>query len=126
MLRRRGIVALLAVAAALMALGGIGAARSTKPKVVDVADNYYAPPLVKIHKRGKVRWQWPVNGTLQPHNVTLVQAPRGVKKSKFRSQNVSSPSYAFTKRFRKPGKYQFVCTLHRATMKMDVKVRRPG
>src|SRR5262245_50290841 len=103
MSRRPGVVALVAlvaVAAGAMALGGIGAARSSRPKVVNVGDNFFGPTSVKIRKRGKVSWRWPSGGTFQPHNVTLVDAPRGVRKSKFRSQNMSSGR--FTKRFLKP------------------------
>jgi plastocyanin len=125
MSRRRGIVAvfaLTAAAAGVMALGGVGAAQSSKPKVVTVADYYFAPSVVKIQKRGKVRWKW--NGFTDNHDVWLTQAPRGVKKSRFRSQIQVSGS--FTRRFRKPGKYHFVCTLHRSEMQMDVRVRRPG
>jgi plastocyanin len=127
MSRRRGLVALLAlvaIATGVMVAGGVGMARSTKPKIVNVGDSYFAPTVVKIHKRGKVSWRWPSGGTFETHNVTLVDGPRGVKKSRFRSQNMSSGR--FTKRFKKPGKYEFVCTLHRSEMQMDVKVRRPA
>jgi plastocyanin len=131
--RGRGFVALLAVAvvaASVMALTGVGAARSSKPKVVKICDDYYAPKgcdgtqvgTVKINKRGKVRWEW--TPVFNNHNVKLTKAPRGVKKSKFRSQTSSSPTYTFTKRFRKPGKYHFICTIHPLQMQMDVKVRR--
>jgi plastocyanin len=124
--RRRAIVVLLAVAAVaagVMALGGVGAARSTRPKVVKLYDNYYSPVNVKIRKGGKVKWKWtPVFNT---HNVKLTKAPRGVNKSKFRSQTSSSPTYTFTKRFKKPGKYHFICTIHPVEMQMDLKVRRP-
>jgi plastocyanin len=126
MRRRRGLVALLAVAmvaASVMALSGVGAARSTKPKTVKIYDNYYSPVSAKIRKGGKVRWQWtPVFNT---HNVKLTKAPRGVRKSNFRSQTSSSPTYTFTKRFKKPGKYHFICTIHPVEMQMDVRVRRP-
>jgi Copper binding proteins, plastocyanin/azurin family len=136
MLRRRGIVALLAVAiaaASVMALGGVGAARSTKPKVVYVCDDYYGAHktcdgqqagTVKIPKRGKVKWQW--TPVFNNHNVKLTKAPRGVTKSQFRSQTSSSPDYSFTKRFKKPGRYHFICTIHPVQMQMDVRVRRPS
>jgi plastocyanin len=127
MSRRRGLlalVALAAVAAGVMALGGVGTARSSRPKVVKLYDNYYSPVSVKIRKRGKVKWKWtPVFNT---HNVKLTEAPRGVKKSDFRSQTSSSPTYTFTKRFTKPGKYHFICTIHPVEMQMDVRVRKPG
>jgi plastocyanin len=127
----RAIVALLAVAAAVgsvLALEGVGTARTArraKPKVVKVGDNYYDPLEVKVNKGRKVKWQW--TPVFQTHNVKLTRAPKGVKKSKFRSQNAGSPAppfYHFTRRFKKPGKYHFICTLHRFDMQMDVKVRR--
>jgi plastocyanin len=127
--RRRilvGLVALVAVAAGVMALGGVGAARSSKTKVVkvfDVDDGGFTPTSVKIHKNDKVKWKWQAN--FDVHNVTLKSAPKGVKKSKFRSQTSSSPTYRFTKKFKKPGKYHFICTIHPVEMQMDVKVRRP-
>jgi plastocyanin len=124
------VVAAVAGVAALSALGGVGSARTAKPKVVYVCDDYYAPKAcagrevgtTKIHKRGKVKWQW--TPVFNNHNVKLTKAPRGVKKSKFRSQTSASPTYSFTKRFKKPGKYHFICTIHAAVMQMDVKVRR--
>lgn len=118
----------LAVAAALgsvLAFGGGGTAKTAKPKVVEVGDNFYDPIEVKIRKGRKVKWQW--TPVFQTHNVKLDKGPRGVKKSKFRSQNAGSPAppfYHFTRRFKKPGKYQFICTLHRFQMQMTVKVRR--
>ncbi len=119
------LVALAGAAASLTALDDVGAARTAKPKVVEVGDNYYAPVELKIHKGRRVRWQW--TATNQTHNVKLDRGPRGVKKSKFRSQNAGSPAppfYHFTRKFKKPGKYRFVCTLHRLQMQMTVKVRR--
>jgi plastocyanin len=122
------MVAVFAVAAAgasALALGGVGAARTAKPKLVEVGDDYYDPVRVRINRGRKVKWQW--TATLQPHNVRLDEGPSGVKKSKFRSQNMSSPSPpfpSFTRRFKKPGRYRFICTLHRFQMQMTVKVRR--
>jgi plastocyanin len=119
------VLALAAVGASTLALGGVVTAGTAKPKVVEVGDDYYDPVTVRVNKGGKVRWQW--TATLQPHNVKLDKAPRGVKKSKFRSQNMSSPAPPFprfTRRFKKPGRYQFICTLHRFQMQMTVKVRR--
>jgi plastocyanin len=134
MTARRWIVALLAAIAALAVgavLTGVGTARSTKPRVVRVCDNYYAPKAcdgsevgkVRIRKRGKVKWDW--TPVFNVHNVTLKSAPRGVRKSRFRSQTTANPDYHFTKRFRKPGTYRFICTIHPSQMQMKVVVRRP-
>ncbi len=134
---RRGGRAILIVAAAvavmgLAALTGVGAARSTSPKHVEVCDNYYAPKTcdgrevgkVRIRKGARVKWVWSA-ANFNVHNVTLTRAPKGVRKSRFRSQTASAP-FHFTKRFRKPGKYHFICTIHPGAMQMNVIVRRPG
>jgi len=128
-MKSRAIVGLMAIAVAVAvvaALGGVGTARSTSPKVVKVGDNFYAPTKVTVRKLGKVRWKWPAGGTLQVHNVTLKSAPKGVRKSRFRSQTTAAAGYRFTKRFRKPGKYHFICTIHQFEMQMNVRVRRPS
>ena len=49
--------------------------------------------------------------------------PKGVKKSKFTSQTSSVEGFKFTKKFKKPGKYNFYCTIHPDVMKMTVKVK---
>jgi plastocyanin len=118
-----GLVAAAVVAVAVLGLTGVGTARTTTPEVVKVCDDYFTPTDVKVRKRGKVRWKWGCG--FSRHNVTLRRAPRGVKKSRFRSPTRSSPTYRFTKRFRKPGKYHFVCTIHESLgMRMNVVVRR--
>ena len=119
-------LAVAATVGSMLAFGGVDMAKTAKPRVVEVGDNYYDPIELKINKGRKVRWQW--TPVFQTHNVKLDKGPRGVKKSNFRSQNAGSPSppfYHFTRRFKKPGRYQFICTLHRYDMQMVVKVRRP-
>ena len=96
---------------------------SKSAKVVTVADSYYAPTAVTVPKDGKVKWAWQ-GTTSQPHNVTLYKAPAGVKKNDFRSQDASSGT--FTRKFTKPGAYQFHCTLHSVEMYMSVKVKKPA
>jgi plastocyanin len=98
------------------------AGKSTPPKQVKVADDYYAPVAVSVPKFGKVKWVW--DGiTADVHNVTLYKAPNGVTKSDFRSQSANSGT--FTRKFKKPGTYQFHCTLHKI-MDMSVKVKKPA
>jgi plastocyanin len=114
------------VAALAIGLGAIGApgtlAKATKPKVVMVLDNFYKPDSVRVRRRGKVRWDWGQDFSV--HNVTLKSAPRGVTKSRFRSQTTNDPDYAFTKRFKKLGRYRFYCTIHPDVMRMTVRVHR--
>jgi plastocyanin len=126
MTARRWIAGLLAAAVAAVAilgLTGVGMARTTKPKIVKVCDNYFTPTSVKVRKRGKVKWKWGCG--FARHNVTLARAPKGVRKSRFRSRTTASPTYRFTKRFKRPGKYHFVCGIHESLgMRMNVVVRR--
>lgn len=122
---RRGMLVGLAVAVAaagVMTLGGVGAARVAKPKTVNLYDDYFTPTDLKVRKGGRVRWLW--TNVVQGHNVTLTRAPKRVKKSRFRSQTTADPSYRFTRRFKKPGRYRFDCTLHYG-MKMSVVVKKP-
>jgi plastocyanin len=121
-----------ALAVALMAAAAPGSlARATKPKVVKVCDDIYtqkpcanqAPTgTVSVRKGGKVKWDWQPD--FDVHNVTLKKGPRGVDKSKFRSQTTASSTYNFTKRFKKAGKYHFYCTIHPTEMTMTVRVKR--
>jgi plastocyanin len=124
---RIGIPVVL-IALAVGALGATGMASSHakgKTAKVKVRDNFFGPTKVKVKKNKKVTWSWGSNGTSETHNVTLKKGPNGVKKSKFTSQDSSSPGFKFTKKFKKPGKYNFVCTIHaQVGMKMKVVVKK--
>lgn len=123
---RRGaaILALIAVAAVgATAISGAGAGAARKTKKVDVGDTYFAPQKVKIRKGHRVKWVW-TDDVVQPHNVWLTQAPRGVKKKRFRSADSFKPGFTFRRTFKKRGRYHFVCTWHKGLMEMNVRVRR--
>jgi plastocyanin len=117
-------VALIALAVgAIAATGAVGVfAKGQRPEKVKVLDDFYSPDNVKVKKDGKVRWKW--GDDFNSHNVTLKKGPNGVKKRKFTSQTSSDEGFTFTKRFKKPGKYHFICTIHPDVMKMLVKVKR--
>lgn len=119
-----GVVAALAVSIA--AVGAPGSlAKAKKPTVAKLCGYYFTPTTVKIHKGGKVKWKWANCGTPDNHDVVLKKGPKGVKKSQFRSQIAAAPSsFTFTKRFKKPGRYNFICSLHPTQMQMTVRVRR--
>jgi plastocyanin len=122
--RRICLAASVAVlAAGVVAVGAPGTlAKATKPKVVKVKDNFYAPDSLRIRKGSKVKWDW--TPTFNQHNVTLRKGPNGVRKKSFRSQTSNDPSFFFTKRFKKVGKYRFYCTIHPDVMRMTVRVHR--
>jgi plastocyanin len=119
-------VSVAALVLGVVALGAPGTlARATKPKVAKLCGYYFTPVNLKVRKGGKVRWKWANCGTPETHDVVLKKAPKGVKKSKFRSQIAAAPSsYTFTKRFKKAGRYNFICSLHPTQMQMTVRVRR--
>jgi plastocyanin len=96
-------------------------AKGKKPVKVKVLDDFYNPDNAKVKKNGKVTWKW--GDDFNSHNVTLKKGPKGVKKSKFTSQTSSDAGFKFTKKFKKPGKYNFYCTIHPDIMKMTVKVK---
>ena len=127
-LTRIGIAAaLVALVVGALAATGVASpsAKGKKPEKVKVKDNFFTPTDVKVKKNGKVTWSWGSNGTSENHNVTLKKGPKGVKKNKFTSQTSAAPGFKFTKKFKKPGKYNFVCTLHvQVGMKMKVVVKK--
>jgi plastocyanin len=119
-------VALIALAIGALAATGIASplAKDKKPEKVKVEDDFYNPDNVKVKKNGKVKWKW--GQVFNQHNVTLKKGPKGVKKSKFTSQTTGgsgAEGFTFTKKFKKPGKYNFYCTVHPDIMKMTVKVK---
>lgn len=122
--RSRAIVLVAAAVAAasmlVLAFGGGGASARLTPKVVQVKDDLFTPVNVGLVKNGSVKWKW-VN-TIHTHNVRLTTAPAGVNKANFRSQNSSSPTYTFTRKFTKLGKYHFICSIHPTKMQMNVNV----
>lgn len=117
-------VALIALAVGALTATGVASplAKETRPEKVKVKDDFYKPDNVKIKKNGKVTWKW--GQVFNNHNVTLKKGPKGVKKSKFRSQTTGAEGFKFTKKFKKPGKYNFYCTIHPDVMTMKVTVKR--
>ena len=123
-LTRIGILAALAaLAVGVLAATGVAnpLGKGSQPEKVKVLDDFYKPTNVKIKKNKKVTWKW--GQDFNTHNVTLKKGPKGVKKSKFTSQTSSAEGFKFTKKFKKPGKYNFYCTIHPDVMKMTVKVK---
>ena len=110
--------------AAVVGVAGAPAeqAQRATPKVT-VADDFFAPDFVKVKKGQKVNYVWDELNT-NPHNVTLGSTkPKGVKKGDFKSRT-GAINLDFKPKFRKAGKYGFVCTIHRTVMKMTVQVKK--
>jgi plastocyanin len=124
--RARLCAATLATVAFAAVVGAAGApaepAQRATPKVT-VADDFFAPDFVKVKKGKKVNFVWD-DFNINPHNVTLGSTkPKGVKKSDFKSRT-GAVNLDFKPKFKKAGKYGFVCTIHRTVMKMTVQVKK--
>jgi plastocyanin len=96
----------------------------SKHKSLEVDDNYFVekgkPHTVTVHVGDTVEWEWE-DDAVNPHNVTVVKAPKGAKK--FHSKTQTSGS--FEKKLKKAGTYKIVCTIHRSLgMKMTLKVKK--
>ncbi|HEX2125877.1 MAG TPA: plastocyanin/azurin family copper-binding protein [Thermoleophilaceae bacterium] len=81
---------------------------------VKVGDNFFSIPNAAVRKGSKLRWSF---GTPTLHNVTLANGPRG-----FSSDNLSD-GRRFDVKFKVPGTYRLMCTLHPIGMTQTVTVR---
>ena len=121
MKRRLLIVAAAVCAVAVPAAGGADVAQRRTVHVT-VADDYYSPTSVKIRSGSKVSYDWS-DANVDSHNVKLTNGPKKVDEKDFKSAT-GAIGIHFAPRFKVPGKYHFVCTLHRSVMQMDVTVKK--
>lgn len=128
----------LLAAAALVAVPATGVATSAEragTPTVKVGDDFYSPTSLKIKTGDKVKFKWDATN-VNSHNVVLRDGPKGVKKgcptkgpdafspliSKCNKSSTGSIGIRFTKKFDKPGKYDFLCTIHPDVMKISIAV----
>lgn len=118
------------LAAACLAVACLAAAtpaqagKAPKPKVVTVADFYFAPSAVTVPKGGKVKWTWAATN-VESHDVHLKQGPKGLKqKGTYSTRTTAVTNATFVKAFPTPGSYRFICTIHPTKMKMTVTVKK--
>jgi plastocyanin len=81
---------------------------------IKAKDSYFSIPNVQVKKGAKLNWQF---GTPSLHNVTLANGPRG-----FSSGNLND-GRKFKVKFKVPGTYRLMCTLHPVGMTQTVTVR---
>ena len=119
----------LALAACLVLASVAGSAApspalAAKPKLVEVADFFFAPNAVTIHKGGKVKWVWAATN-VESHDVHLKQGPKGLKqKGTYSTKTTAVTNATFVKAFPTPGSYRFICTIHPTKMKLTVTVKK--
>jgi plastocyanin len=105
---------LLVSLALVSLLAGIGAAVAlARTKSVGMGDNYFFNGTVKIKKGSSVHWHWAK--TENTHNVSL-----RAKGESFKSKTGHSGSFSHT--FTHRGTFTIICTKHKSTMRMKVKV----
>jgi plastocyanin len=127
--RRLGAVLATAALAAVAAVAPAGspsaaAAKAPKPKLVTVADFYYAPSALTIKKGGAVKWVW-ASTNVEPHDVHLKKGPKGLKqKASYSTKTTAVTNATFKHSFPTPGTYHFICTIHPTKMKLTVTVKR--
>jgi plastocyanin len=92
-----------------------GKTRSVKSgATIKAQDSYFSIPNVQLKKGAKLNWNF-APATL--HNVTLANGPRG-----FSSGNLND-GRRFGMKFKVPGTYRLMCTLHPVGMTQTVTVR---
>jgi plastocyanin len=106
----RKLLVLLTITAAL-GVTGIALAKGTKS--VGMGDNYFFNGTVTIKKGSAVHWHW--SATENVHNV--VSRAKG---ESFHSKTRHTGSLTHT--FRHKGTFTIICTKHKSTMRMTVKV----
>jgi plastocyanin len=87
------------------AVGG-NDATSARTKSVSVDDDFFRPKRVTIASGDRVRWTWRGEGD---HNVRFRKVPRGVSR---RPGSETDDKGTFSRKFRKRGRYSYVCTIH--------------
>jgi len=122
--RRLGAVCLAAACLAGAAAAPARAGQAPKPKLVTVADFYFAPSAVTIPKNGTVKWVW-ASTNYESHDVHLKTGPKGLKqKGTYSTKTTAVTNATFKHAFPTPGVYHFICTIHPTRMKMTVTVKR--
>jgi plastocyanin len=81
---------------------------------VAARDSYFSIANVELKRGSKLNWKF---GTPTLHNVTLANGPRG-----FASENLND-GRRFGVKFKVPGTYRLMCTLHPVGMTQTVTVR---
>jgi plastocyanin len=118
-----GVALVAALACAVFGSATSGAVGPAKKTVhVTVADDYYSPAEVKSKSGSKVSYDWS-DSNLDSHNVKLKKGPKRVDKKDFKSAT-GTIGIRFAPKFKVPGKYHFICTLHSSVMQMDVTVKK--
>lgn len=100
----------------LLAVSGAPNAADAATRTVKVGNDFFSPTSKSIARDRTVTWVW-AGGT--PHDVV---AKNRTGKIVFRSKITKQRGYTYSHRFGRNGTYKIICSLHRDTMRMTVKV----
>jgi plastocyanin len=122
---------LLALAAALFAAlivpsGAMGASTAK----VGLYDDFFSKPgrttacpqdatCAKYKVKTKFKFTWK---GVNPHNLVLFKAPKGIDKEKYSHPDPEGQGFVFSRRLKKPGKWYWECQIHPG-MEIRVKIR---
>ena len=79
---------------------------------------------LKVKKNDKVKWVWVVDNTRHPQRGAHARRTRRASRRATSRSGDDAIGVSFKRKFKKPGTYDFICTYHRAVMKMTVKVKQ--
>ena len=94
-----------------------GASAPGATKTVSVADDYFEPSSLTIKEGNTVEFTWVGENV---HNVTKSDDSPG---RYFDSGASDETGFVYPHKFKKPGRYEILCTLH-DEMRMDLRVKR--
>ena len=97
--------------AGMLALGGVAGAKGST--TIKLLSETFSPDKKSISAGTKVKFKW-VDGK---HNIVKSRGPGG----SIDSGVFNTPGVNFTKKFKKPGTYKLICTLHE-NMKLKLNV----
>ena len=107
-----------ALPAAGLFVGLLVAPAWAAPGAVTVGDNFFKPTSVQVGVGESVKWTW--NGTAT-HNVS--SSPRQV--DRFKSPSQAGTGKTYTRTFKRPGRFSYLCTFHPSEMRATVQVGTP-
>ena|SRR2546423_424396 len=106
-------VLLLALATALVVASQVLPSAAAS-RTVKIKDDFYSPNRLTVSKGTTITWKWV---GMDPHNVTLIKGPRGVR----HTHSTTKTSGRYSRTLKKAGSYTFECTIHSFTMKVVVR-----
>jgi plastocyanin len=100
-----------AIAAILL----VASAAVAKTETVKVGDDFFSPKKAKIHKNDRIAFEWIGENE---HDIVKTKGPGGF----FESGPLTGSGVLYKHKFKKPGDYKLICSIHQdMTMKVEVK-----